>query len=192
MKKKIRSIYSIAVWAVLLSSAIISCSKIPLNEAAGSYFYHDNSKVVFEDEGYMAKYIQTDNFVIACYTGPKVIGEQRDCINIFIPKNSFKLNNNRLTFRNPVNARIRFYSELPEPGGRALISIHLQQETKARISGTITNDTIYDFFQAGNVYHSPLSVSFSLDDGSRISLKMKTMTVNDDPTLYSGWTSSDF
>ncbi|MBR5723964.1 MAG: hypothetical protein IKX62_01145 [Bacteroidales bacterium] len=192
MKSTTRFVPFSALLAALLSSAVLSCTKIPLNEAAGSYFYHDNSRVVFEDEGYMAKYIQTDNFVIACYTGPKVIGEERDCINIFIPQNSFTLTNNRLTFRNPVNARIRFYSELSEPGGHALIHIHLQQETKARISGTITNDKTYDFFQTGNVYHSPLSISFSLDDGSRISLRMNTMTVVDDPTLYSGWTSSVF
>ncbi len=161
----------------------VSCSKAPLNEVDGSYFYHENTHVVFEDKGYLTKDSE-GNIYIACYGAPQTKGEERDCLNILIPKNGYRLNGNSLFFRDSFDTKIRFFSK---NSGEDVLFIHLQQNTRVCFSGTVTNKTENDFFHAGNVYNGSVSLSFSLDDGTRIRLQMNTMTITDDPTLFSGW-----
>ena len=67
------------------------------------------------------------------------------------------------------------------------MAIHFQQNVKVHVSGTVTNDTGNDFFQVGNVYSCPVSVSFTLEDGTPVRLKMNTVTVSDETTLTEGW-----
>ena len=171
---------------ILASSMAFSCSKAPLNEADGSYFFQENTQIVFEDKGEMLMDL-AGNLSIACFDGPKVIGEERDCINILVPKNCFTLNEDRLSFRNSFDAKVRFFTIDYEYGGRAVVAIHLEQKRKVHFSGSIMNDTGKDFFQTGNEYPCSLSVSFSLEDGSRIRLQINTMTVSDEQTLTGGW-----
>ena len=171
---------------MLVSNVVVSCSKEPLNEADGSYFYLENSSVVFEDKGYMIQDL-AGNLSIACFDGPKVIGEERDCINIRVPKDCFTLSDNRLSFRNSFDAKVRFFTKLYEHGGHSLVRVHLQQNTRVHFSGSITKDAGDDFFQTGNVYPCSISLSFSLEDGSNIRLQMKSMTVSDEQTLTGGW-----
>lgn len=123
------------------------------------------------------------NISTACYSGPRVIGEKRDCINILVPKGSFTLNDNRLSFRNSFDAKVRYFTKLYEHSGHSLVSIHLIQSVRVHISGAIINDTGQDFFQTGNAYPCSVSLSFSLEDGSNIRLQMNSMTVSDETTL---------
>lgn len=181
--KKNRLLFTILALGILSCHA---CSKAPLNEAEGSYFLHENTSVVFEDQGYMLKDLE-GNISIACFSGPKVIGEERDCINILVPKDRYSLNNNRLTFRSSFDADIRFFSKHYEYGGHAIVFVHFQQNTRVHISGSITNDTSNDMFQEGAVYPCPVSISFTLEDGTPIRLKMNTVTVSDEMTLIDGW-----
>ena len=164
----------------------LACTKAPLNETEGSYFLHENTRVEFEDKGYMIKDLE-GNISIACFSGPKVIGEERDCINILVPKDRYTLKNNRLTFRSSFDSKIRFFTKFYEYGGHATVYIHFQQNTRVHISGAITNDTSNDMFQEGAVYPCPVSISFTLEDGTPIRLKMNTGTVSDEMTLIGGW-----
>jgi|GEM_PF-2328775 hypothetical protein len=185
MKQPFHFVFLIASLVAILSCVVVSCSKAPLNEVDGSYFYRNNTRVEFEDKGYMIQDYFTGNISIACYSAPLIKGETRDCINILIPQSCYTLTNNRLTFRHSFDANIQFFTE---SGDRdKLIFGHLQQKRKVHLSGTITNDTGQDFFQLGNVYYSPVSVSFSLDDGSDIRLRMNTMTVVQDQGLHVVW-----
>ena len=170
----------------MMACAITSCSKAPLNETDGSYFLYENTRVVFEDKGYMLKDMD-GNISIACFDGPKVIGEERNCINIFVPQNCFTLSDNRLSFRNSFDAKVRFFTKLYEYGGHAVVQVNLQQNTKVHIRGPIANDTGDDFFQTWNEYPCSISLSFSLEDGNNIRLQMNTMTVSDEQTLIGGW-----
>ena len=174
------------ILAFIFICAVDSCSKAPLNEIDGSLFYLENASVVFEDKGYMIK-DDDGNLAIACYSGPKIIGENRKCINILIPPSCYSLSENQLTFHNSSNARVRLFTELPEPEGHALINISLQQDTKVHLDGKITNDTKQDFWSVDNIYCNPISLSFSLEDGIDVRLGMKTMTVVDDYNLLVGW-----
>ena len=182
MRKTILCIMALS--AVLATG--VSCSKAPLNEADGSYFYQENTQIVFEDKGYMLKDLD-GNLSIACFDGPKVLGEERDCINILVPKNCFTLSDDRLSFHNSFDAKIRFFTKLYEHEGYAVVHIHFQQNVRVHISGSIINDTGNDFFQTGNAYPCSISLSFSLEDGSKIRLQMNTMTVSDEQTLTGGW-----
>lgn len=185
MEKHLYFVCLIASSVAILSCAVLSCSKAPLNEVDGSYFYRNNTRVEFEDKGYIIQDYFTGNIAIACYNAPKVKGRMRDCIKILIPQSCYTLTNNRLTFRHSFDAKIGLFSE---SGDRdKLVFHHLQQKAKVHLSGTITNDTGQDFFQLGNVYYSPVSVSFSLDDGSDIRLRMNTVTVVQDQGLYVVW-----
>lgn len=186
MRTNIHNAFTFAFLLILFSCAVFSCTKTPLNEADGSFFFQENTPIVFEDKGYILKDID-GNISIACFDGPKVIGEERNCINIFVPQNCFTLSDNRLSFRNSFDAKVRFFTKLYEYGGHAVVQVHLEQNTKVHIRGSIANDTGEDFFQTGNVYPCSISLSFSLEDGNNIRLQMNTMTVSDEQTLTGGW-----
>jgi len=175
-----------SVVIILIICSLASCTKAPLNETKGSFFLHENTRVEFEDKGYMIKDLE-GNISIACFSGPRVIGESRDCINILVPKDRYTLKNNRLTFRSSFDAKIRFFTKFYEHGGHAEVAIYFQQNTKVHVSGAITNDTPNDIFQEGNVYPCPFSISFTLEDGTSIRLQMNTITITDEMTLISGW-----
>lgn len=180
-----KTIFGITALSAVLATGL-SCSKAPLNEADGSYFFQENSRIVFEDKGYMLMDM-VGNLSIACFDGPKVIGEERDCINILVPKNCFTLSDNRLSFRNSFDAKIRFFTKLYEHGGHAVVNIHFQQNARVHINGAIIDNTGNDFFETGNAYPCSITLSFSLEDGSKIRLQMNTMTVSDEQTLTGGW-----
>ena len=180
------TVYPIPLLAFIFLCVLVSCSKAPLNEVDGSFFYRENTRVEFEDKGYMIKDSNGD-LAIACYSGPKVIGEKRDGINILIPPSCYSLSNNKLTFRNSFKAKVRFITELPEGGGHTLIHNYLQQYTEVYLDGKITNNTKQDFWEVDNVFYNPISLSFSLEDGSRVRLGMNSMTVVDDYNLLTGW-----
>lgn len=171
---------------ILIVCSLASCTKAPLNETDGSYFLHENTRVEFEDKGYMIKDLE-GNISIACFSGPKVIGEERDCINILVPKDRYTLKNNRLTFRSIFDSKIRFFTKFYEYGGHATVYHHFQQNTRVHIRGAITNDTSNDMFQEGNVYPCPISISFTLEDGTSIRLQMNTITITNEMTLIEGW-----
>lgn len=97
------------------------------------------------------------------------------------------MSNNKLTFRNSFKAKVRFITELPEGGGHTLIHNYLQQYTEVYLDGKITNNTKQDFWEVDNVFYNPISLSFSLEDGSRVRLGMNSMTVVDDYNLLTGW-----
>mgnify|MGYP007070330555 CR=1 FL=1 len=186
MRTNIHNAFTFAFLLILFSCAVFSCTKAPLNEADGSFFFQENTPIVFEDKGYILKDID-GNISIACFDGPKVIGEERNCINIFVPQNCFTLSDSRLSFRNSFDAKVRFFTKFYEYGGHATVQVHLEQNTKVHIRGSIANDTGEDFFQTGNVYPCSISLSFSLEDGTNIRLQMNTMTVSDEQTLIGGW-----
>ena len=186
MKTNLHHTFKIMISLIIIPCAIFSCSKAPLNEADGSYFFYENGRVVFEDEGFIVK-DDKGNLSIACYNGPKVIHEKRDCINILVPRKNYTISNNRLSFSISFDAKIRFFTESIEPHGTGIVCVHLQQNSRVHISGTITNDYGNDFFQTGNAYPYSISLSFSLEDGTPIRLKMETVSVSDDFTLIDGW-----
>ena len=186
MKRNIHNAFTFALSLILISCAFFSCSKAPLNETDGTYFFYENTRVVFEDKGYMLN-DPDGNISFACFDGPRVIGEERHCINIFVPRNCFTLSDNRLSFRNSFDAKVRFFTKHYEHFGHSTVNVHLEQNARVHFSGSITNNSGDDFFLTGNTYPCSISLSFSLEDGSKILLQMNSMTVSDEQTLIGGW-----
>lgn len=89
------TVYSMPLLACIFLWVLASCSKVPLNEVDGSFFYRENTRVEFEDKGYMIK-DSNGNLAIACYSGPALIGGERDCINIIVPSSCYSLSKNQL------------------------------------------------------------------------------------------------
>ena len=165
---------------------VASCSEVLWNEVEGSYFFHENEEVVFENKGYFGM-DDAGNIFMACFSGPEVVMVPRDCINIFIPKDCFTLKNNRLTFRGSFKTKVRFFTEVREHNLSKVVFHHLQQDTKVHLSGSVTHDSAKEFFQVGNEYPCQVSLSFSLEDGTTCHLKMNSMTVVANTTIFHGW-----
>ena len=183
MKRSI-SVAIASVIALCVSAICVSCSDLTINEVEGSYFLQENTRVVLEDAGYLEKGFDGE-IAMGCYG--RRGDEESDCVSVLIPKDGYSLDNNRLVFHNSFKAKVRFSTTFYESNGHALTFVHLQQETKVHASGKVANDTAKDFFQVGNVYQGPVSFSFTLDDGTRVRLQMRTVTVKETGHLNAGW-----
>ena len=78
-------------------------------------------------------------------------------------------------------------SKIREPNLHKEVMVHLQQDTKVHFSGSVTHDSAKEFFQVGNEYPCQVSLSFSLEDGTTCHLKMNSMTVVANTTIFHGW-----
>lgn len=184
--KRWMSLAFMALLPLCVCPVTLSCSDLTLNEVEGSSFLLENSRVALEDAGYLEKGFDGE-IAIGCYGRRGDEERVSDCITVLIPKDGYSLENNRLVFHNSFKAKVRFCTTFYESNGHAVTSVHLQQEAKVHTSGKISNDTEKDFFQAWNKYSGPISLSFTLDDGSKVRLKMNTVTVKETGPLVSGW-----
>jgi len=184
--KRWMSLAFMALLPLCVCTVTISCSDLTLNEVEGSYFLREDSNVALEEKGYLQNGFEGE-IALGCYGNRREEGDVKDCITILIPADSYTLKNNRLNFRNSFKAKVRFCTYHYEHNGHSIVGVHLQQETKVHVSGTLSNNTASDFFQPRNVYSGPLSVSFTLDDGSKVRLKMNTVTVQETGSLIAGW-----
>ena len=180
------SLAFMALLPLCVCAITLSCSDLTLNEVEGSYFLLEESHVQLEDKGYLQNGFEGE-IALGCYGNRGEDENVKDCITVLIPADGYALNNNRLTFRNSFKAKVRFCTTFYESNGHAVTGVHLQQETRVHVSGTLSNNTASDFFQPRNVYSGPVSVSFTLDDGSKVRLKMNTVTVQETGSLIAGW-----